>query len=109
MTRMTRMRDEMRALAVVGAVCACIGAAYGAYAAFGFWRVVTWDCHSTCHPGGLYKVQLALGLVGLLPAAFLLFATFSRRKRLALGALACGVAIYAAWALAIANATNRVA
>jgi hypothetical protein len=93
---MTRMRDELRALAAVGAVCACVGAAVGAYVAWLTWRA---GCEPSCHPSGLVRAQLALGLAGLVPAAVLLFATVWQRKRLALVALANGVAIYAAWGL----------
>ena len=54
-----------------------------------------------CTSSSVRDGQMILALVGLLPAAVLLYAVAQRRTRLAMATLMAGLAIYAAWALLV--------
>ena len=94
---MDGMESELRqALAVLGAICAFVGALAAAFIA---WLTRVNLCEASCHPPAAMEAQLVLGLVGLIPAAVLVYAVARSRWRLAAWTLAIGIVLYAAWGL----------
>jgi hypothetical protein len=93
---MEMLTDWRQVVSFLGAMCAFGGALVASFIA-----LVTQAnlCEGCRHPSPILDLQLMVALVGLAPAATLLYATARWRPRLAAWALASGVVTYALWGL----------
>ncbi len=92
------MRDEWRQIAWIA--IASLGFT-GALVACGVaWWFRTGPCETAiCTSSSVLDAQLIVALLGLLPAAGLLYAVARTRTRLAVATLTAALATYTAWAL----------
>lgn len=91
------MQGKRRTIWAVIAACGLLGALFACFIA---WLTRVLLCEGPdCRPPPVLETQLIVALVGLLPVAVLIYAVARGRTRLAVGALASGLTIYAAWAL----------
>jgi hypothetical protein len=67
-------------------------------AVFVAWLTRANGCEPIC-PNGLVTTQLIVAVAGVVPAAVLVYACGTGRRRLALVALAVGIIVYAGWGL----------